>query len=95
MALVQLDPTAEPDPSLPNPEEFEDVAFIPPISQDQSMMVELNLEPGHYVAVCFMPTKDEDVPHAFKGMVTIFSVGAEGEQVEPPASPVPEEHAGH
>ena len=30
-----------------------------------------------------------------KGMVTIFSVGAEGEQVEPPVSPVPDEHAGH
>ena len=95
MALVQMDPTAEPDPSLPNPEEFEDVGFIPPISQDKSLMVDLNLEPGHYVAVCFMPTEGEDVPHAFKGMVTVFSVAAEGEQVEPPASPEPEEHASH
>lgn len=95
MTLLQMDPTAEPDPSLPNPEEFEDVGFVAPISQDQSVLVSMNLEPGHYVAVCFMPEKESGAPHAFEGMVTIFSVGAEGEEVEPPASPVPEEHAGH
>lgn len=96
MALLQMDPTAEPDPSLPNPEEFQDVGFVAPISQDRSVLVSMNLEPGHYVVVCFMPTKgEEDVPHAFKGMVTIFSIGADGEEVEPPASPVPEEHEGH
>ncbi len=95
MTVLQMDPTAEPDPSLPNPEEFEAVGFVAPISGDQSVLVAMNLEPGHYLAVCFMPTQDEDVPHAFKGMVTIFSVGAEGEEVEPPASPEPEEHASH
>ena len=93
--LIQLPPDVTPDPSLPNLEEFEDVAFLPPISKDQTTMVEMSLESGHYVAVCFIPEKESGQPHAFEGMVTIFSVGAEGEEVEPPASPVPEEHEGH
>jgi len=95
MALLQMDPEAEPDPNLPNLEEFVDVGFVAPISADQSVLVDMNLEPGHYVAVCFIPEKESGQPHAFKGMVTVFSVGAEGEQVEPPASPVPDEHGGH
>ncbi len=93
--LLMMPPDATPAPGMPNPEEFEDVAFMLPISKDQASMFEVNLEPGHYVAVCFIPEKESGEPHAFKGMVTVFSVGAEGETVEPPASPVPEEHNGH
>ncbi|HEV2122485.1 MAG TPA: hypothetical protein VGW38_06895 [Chloroflexota bacterium] len=95
LTWVQLPPDATPPPGLPSLEETMPVGFVTPISGEQTTLVEMNLEPGHYVAVCFMPTKDEGVPHAFKGMVTTFSIGAEGEQVEPPASPVPEEHGGH
>lgn len=95
MTLIQLPPDATPPPGLPSLEEFMPVGFVAPISGEQTTLVEMNLEPGHYVAVCYMPTKGEDVPHAAKGMVTVFSVGAEGEQVEPPASPVPDEHGGH
>ena len=95
MTLIQLPPDATPPPGLPSLEEIMPVAFVAPISGEKSILVEMNLEPGHYVAVCYMPTKGEDVPHAAKGMVTVFSVGAEGEQVEPPASPVPDEHGGH
>jgi len=52
----------------------------------------MNLEPGAYVAVCFMPDKEDGAPHALKGMVTVFEVPAEGQTVEPPASPAPMEH---
>jgi hypothetical protein len=93
--LLSMPPDATPEAGLPNPEEFEDVGGVAPISNGQTTMVEMNLEPGHYVAVCFIPAKDSGEPHAMKGMVTIFSVGADGEQVEPPVSPVPDEHAGH
>jgi len=95
MTLLQLPPDATPPPGLPSLEETLPVGFVPPISNEKTTLVEMNLEPGHYVAVCFIPEKEEGVPHAFKGMVTTFSVGADGEQVEPPASPVPEEHGGH
>lgn len=90
-ALIRMDPMGTPDPSLPNIEEFEDVAFVLPVSQDQNTMVEMSLEPGHYVAICFIPEQETGEPHAFKGMVTIFSIGADGETVEPPASPEPHE----
>ncbi|HEV2122079.1 MAG TPA: hypothetical protein VGW38_04795 [Chloroflexota bacterium] len=95
LTLVQLPPDATPPPGLPSLEETMPVGFIAPISGEQTTLVEMNLEPGHYVAVCFLPEKESGEPHAFKGMVTTFSVGAEGEQVEPPASPVPDEHGGH
>ena len=93
--LLLMPPDATPDPSLPNPEEFEEVNFILPVSKDQTTMVEMSLEPGHYIAVCFIPEKESGEPHAMKGMISIFSVGAEGEEVEPPASPVPEEQESH
>jgi hypothetical protein len=94
-ALLLMAPDAAPDPNLPNPEEFVEAGFILPISPDKSSLVEMNMAPGHYVAVCFLPDQDSSQPHAALGMVTIFSVGAEGEEVEPPASPVPAEHASH
>lgn len=93
--LLAMPEDATPEPGMPNPEEFIDAGGIAPISNGQTAMVEMNLEPGHYVAVCFIPAKESGEPHAMKGMVTIFSVGADGEQVEPPVSPVPDEHAGH
>ena len=88
-ALATLPPDAAPDPSLPNPEAFEQVAFIAPLSQGQAVLAELDLEPGHYVAVCFIPERESGHPHATKGMVTVFSIGVEGEEVAPPASPEP------
>ena len=94
-ALIALPPDATPDPSLPNPEEFIDVGGVAPISNGQTVMIEMNLEPGHYVALCFIPAQETGEPHAMKGMVTIFSVGAEGEEVEAPASPESDEHASH
>lgn len=93
--LLRLPEEATPPPGLPSLEEFLPVGFITPLSEDQTTLVELALEPGHYVAVCFLPERESGEPHAFKGMVTVFSVGAEGEEVEPPASPVPEGHGSH
>jgi len=58
-----------------------------------TVAVEFNLEPGTYVALCFMPEKETGMPHAFKGMYAVFTIGAEGEQVAPPSSPVPQEES--
>lgn len=93
--LLRLPEEATPPPGLPSLEEFLPVSFVAPISGEQTTLVEMNLEPGHYVAVCFIPEKESGEPHAMEGMVTVFSVGAEGDEVEPPASPVPEEHGSH
>ena len=32
------------------------------------------------------------MPHAFKGMVVVFEIGEDGQQVSPPESPVPDKH---
>ena len=60
---------------------------VAPISQDQTVLAEFAFEPGTYVAVCFMPDRETGMPHAAKGMYTVFTVGAAGEDVPPPASP--------
>jgi hypothetical protein len=87
--LLNLPEDEMPPEGFPNPAEFQDVGGVAPISKDQSVSIELNLEPGAYVAICFMPDKETGMPHAMKGMVTIFEVPAEGQTVEPAASPMP------
>jgi hypothetical protein len=89
--LLELPEDELPPEGVPNPAEFEDVGGVAPISKDQTVHFEMNLEPGAYVAICFMPDKDSGMPHALKGMVVIFEVPEEGASVEPPVSPVPEE----
>ncbi len=90
--LVQLDPESGEIPEgLPDPTTFEDVGGVAPISQDVTVYTEINLEPGNYVAVCFMPDQETGMPHALKGMFVIFQVGEPGQEVAPPASPVPME----
>jgi hypothetical protein len=91
--LLELPEDELPPEGVPNPAEFQDVGGVAPISKDQTVSVELNLEPGAYVAVCFMPDKETGMPHAMKGMAVVFEIPEDGQTVEPPASPVPvEEH---
>jgi hypothetical protein len=90
--LINLPEDQLPPEGVPNPAEFEDMGGLAPISHDQTVYFELNLEPGAYVAVCFMPDKEDGAPHALKGMVTVFEIPEEGQTVEPPASPAPMEH---
>jgi hypothetical protein len=89
--LLNLPEDQMPPEGFPDPSQFQDVGGVAPISKDQSNSIELNLEPGAYVAVCFMPDKDTGMPHALKGMVVVFEVPEEGQTVEPPSSPVPME----
>jgi hypothetical protein len=91
--LLSLPEDQLPPEGYPNPAEFQDIGGVAPISADITVYFELNLEPGAYVAVCFMPDKESGEPHAMKGMIVVFEVPEEGQTVEPPASPVPaEEH---
>jgi hypothetical protein len=90
--LLTLPEGQLPPEGMPNPAEFQDLGGIAPISGDQTVYAEFNLEPGAYVAVCFMPDKETGMPHALMGMVVVFEIPAEGQTVEPTASPVPMEH---
>jgi hypothetical protein len=43
------------------------------LTPDQSFYVAMNLEPGTYVAVCFMPDTETGQPHLMKGMIQTFT----------------------
>ena len=52
----------------------------------QSQSLTVNLEPGNYVMLCFLPTEGEGTPHLAKGMVAGFEVArAEAAAEEPEA----------
>jgi hypothetical protein len=56
---------------------FFDAAFIlasAAISQDQTIWIETTLDPGYYIALCFLPDPGSDTPHAFMGMIDSFEV---------------------
>jgi hypothetical protein len=90
--LITLPEGELPPEGMPNPAEFQDMGGIAPISGDQTVYAEFNLEPGAYVAICFMPDKENGMPHALEGMVVVFEIPEEGQTVEPPASPAPMDH---
>ncbi len=46
------------------------------ISPRASNWFTVNLEPGHYALLCFVPDSADGVPHAMKGMVKEFEVTA-------------------
>jgi hypothetical protein len=75
MTLLQLPEDATPPPGVPNPEEFVDVGGLTIISPGRTAWIALDLAPGNYVALCFIPDKETHAPHAALGMVSIFTVG--------------------
>ena len=44
------------------------------LAQGSSAWLKMNLEPGNYVAVCFVPDTASGKAHAELGMVTPFSI---------------------
>jgi hypothetical protein len=70
--------TPAPDTGLPNPDEFIPVGGITPLSMGKTGWIPVNLEPGTYIMVCFVPDIESGMPHAFEGMYEVFTVGGEG-----------------
>jgi hypothetical protein len=44
------------------------------LSPNKSGLVELDLDPGVYVAICFVLDEKKKIPHAFEGMIKTFEV---------------------
>lgn len=44
----------------------------------QTIAATMNLEPGEYVAICFIPSPGEKAPHAMKGMIAPLTVTSGG-----------------
>ena len=66
--------TPAPDSGLPNPDEFLPVAYVAPLSTGTTAWIPVNLEPGTYGMVCFVPDLASGMPHAFEGMYQVFEV---------------------
>jgi hypothetical protein len=82
---------ATPPPGMPNEEEIELIDGVAPVSPGGSVLVEFDLDPGTYLAFCTYPERASGESHFHLGMLVVFTVGAEGETVPLPASPVPAE----
>lgn len=77
MTLLQLEEDATPPPDFPYQES--DFDFNQPglgaLSSGQTSWLALDLEPGTYIALCFVPDEQTGAPHALMGMVQVFTVG--------------------
>jgi uncharacterized cupredoxin-like copper-binding protein len=62
------------DQSAPPPFDFEKAVSVSVIDPGVSEVVQLNLEPGKYVFVCFINDHAGGPPHAMKGMITEYEV---------------------
>ncbi len=70
MALV----ASEEPPQGPPP--FEDVAFLAPVSEGERAWITLDLEPGVYSVLCFLPdlSSESMTPHLEHGMMHTLTV---------------------
>ena len=59
---------------------FEDIGYTAVLSPNVSNYVAYDLEPGSYVALCFLPDYETGQPHVMLGMIDTFTVLAEGQQ---------------
>jgi hypothetical protein len=76
IAAASLPAGTAPEPGEPDPATFEFVAAgLKTMSSGHEIWVELDLEPGFYVAICFSPDPESGLPHALLGEMDIFTVG--------------------
>ena len=74
-ATLEMEMTGTPVAGATNPDEdFVDVAFTGTQSNGTSQWVEVDLEPGRYLMICFFPDKADGMPHAYHGMYSIVDV---------------------
>jgi hypothetical protein len=80
LVLVRLAPGKSPADVLAWMEKMEGpppgapIGGVTPIAQGEENLVELNLTPGEYGLICFVPDANDAKPHFAHGMVTTFVV---------------------
>jgi hypothetical protein len=72
-ALMSGTPPAQVSPAI-DESAFQDVDGLEALSSGMTAWIPLHLEPGTYVAACFIGDKDTGVPHAAEGMAKVFTV---------------------
>jgi hypothetical protein len=76
MTLLMMPDGATPPAGVPPVEAYEGIAGIGTISPGKTAwLIMPDLERGTYVAMCFVPDREQGAPHALMGMVQIFTVG--------------------
>ena len=73
ISLLRQSPGATPEPGGLDPTRFGPGPFLTVHSAGVTSWVELDLAPGTYVALCFVPGRDGTI-HALKGMVDVLTV---------------------
>lgn len=75
MALLEMgSEEATPPGGGPSFADLEPAGGMSRLSPGLRAWAEVTLEAGHYVAICFVFSPDTGMPHAFLGMVNVFSV---------------------
>jgi hypothetical protein len=75
LAVAEADSTGgTPSADGPSADDFEPVGNTVSISAGQTTWVPFDLEPGTYVAFCFVPDPETGLPHMMLGMTTVFTV---------------------
>jgi hypothetical protein len=74
LALIEGDENATPAPGSPTMADIVPVGGIGWLSPGATGWTEVTLEPGYYIALCFVPDPATFTPHAMMGMVTVFEV---------------------
>ncbi|MGH2532403.1 MAG: hypothetical protein ACRDJW_08860 [Thermomicrobiales bacterium] len=72
-------PPASPEAGAAPALAFEDVVDVAEtlvLSNGRANWIEVDLAPGTYAAICFMPAAGTDLPHVMMGMVEVFTVNA-------------------
>jgi hypothetical protein len=62
---------------LPDPNAMAPLLFVPTLSTGKSAWFPVDLSPGYYALICFIPDIESGVPHAMKGMYDVIEVGEE------------------
>lgn len=74
MAVLAAPPDATPLPGKLGFMDLVPVGGVGYLSAGQTAWGLFNLQPGTYVALCFVPDQETGMPHAAMGMITVFTV---------------------
>ena len=78
MAVLTAPPDAPPQPGGLAFTDLAPVGGVGYLSPGRTAWAVLDLEPGTYVGLCFVPDRETGMPHAAMGMVAVFDVGEAG-----------------
>lgn len=76
MGILTAEPGATPEGGAPAGPPFEAIGGTAPMSPGATNYLELDLQPGTHVAICFIPDAETGMPHFLMGMIAEFNVTA-------------------